>query len=234
MTYWSASHCIGLLKLAFRAWRCRYGQARPELQVLLLPACGRSTRLDSGMGHCLPPARSNSGKGTFASRVCYAVFAPSPFLVSSVLHQFCSSYELRTLQSNCMCGCQCTCVCVCLCVCVCVCVCMCVCVCVCACACAYACVCVGGGGGGMCLGMCVCVCVGVGMYMYVCVGGGGVDLWACGCVGVDVQCFDLSLFSSLLSSCRCLPLLGRHGPYFMCACSCCYVYCVLPLLRLWP
>ena len=33
---------------------------------------------------------------------------------------------------------------------------------------------------------------------------GCVDVWMCGCVGVhvDVQCFDFSLFSSLLSSCR--------------------------------
>ena len=76
-------------KLALLAWRCRYGQASPELQVLLLPACGRSTRLDSSMGLCLPPARSNSGKGTFAFQgaLCWNNL-PSSIRSISVPRQF--------------------------------------------------------------------------------------------------------------------------------------------------
>ena len=76
-------------KLAFLAWRCRYGQASPELQVLLLPACGPSTRLDSGMGLCLPPARSSSGKGTFAFQgaLCWNNL-PSSIRSISVPRQF--------------------------------------------------------------------------------------------------------------------------------------------------
>ena len=61
----------------------------PELQVLLLPACGRSTRLDSSMGLCLPPARSNSGKGTFAFQgaLCWNNL-PSSIRSISVPRQF--------------------------------------------------------------------------------------------------------------------------------------------------
>ena len=187
-------------KLAFLAWRCRYGQASPELQVILLPACGRSTRLDSWISACHPPAATLE-RGHLPSRVhyagttCLAVFAPSLFLVSSVLQQSRFFYELRTLQSNCICGCQCTCVCVC------------VFVCVSARACTW-------GGGGMCLSMCLlvcrcgyahvcvcaCVCVCVCVFVCVCV---GICVWVCGCVDVWMcgrRCAMLRFLSLLFSS----------------------------------
>ena len=181
-------------KLAFLAWRCRYHQTCPELQVLLLPACGRSTRLDSGMGLCLPPALSNSGKGTFAFQgaLCWNNL-PSSICSISVPRQFRAAAvpfllwteniakQLYVWLSMYMC----VCVFVCVCVCIYVCVRMCTCV----------------GRGDMCPGMCVCVCVGVGMYMYVCV---YVCLCVCVCVSVSVcVCVCVCVW---MCGCRCAML----------------------------
>ena len=141
MTYWSASHCIGLLKYLYasRSWHSLFVAAATAKQVLnfRFSCC----QLVAGPRAWTPawvsayhPTAATLERGHSPSRVHYAgrtslaVFAPSPFLISPVLQLSHFYYEPRTLQSNCMCGCQCTCVCVFVYVCVCVCVCVRVCV----------------------------------------------------------------------------------------------------------